>query len=403
MRWPATAKRPSKPAVTTTTPNRSTFRSSWKRSRRFWREDEHMERRRFLAKAGGVLAVATATVADAPNVIAQPKFKWRMPTLWTPALDVLQGSALRLAKVVEEMSAGRFQIEVFPAGQLMAPLGCFDAASQGTVEAFMGSTVSWPTKDPALVWFTTVPFGMNPQGMSAWFQQGDGLKLWEEAYAAYNPLPRPGPAVAPQMAGWFRKKITTIADYKGLKMRIPGLGGKVVTKAGGTVVFIPGGEIYAALERGVIDASEWVGPHDDMKLGLHNTARYYYYPGWHEPGATTEFTFNKKAYEALPVDLQRTLDHAVAAVQVYGLTDFHAKNAIALQKLKTEFKGKVEVLQLPAPVLRDLKKVAADVMRDESEKSPMATKVYGSFTKFQALVGPWDHVAEGAYHQSVAM
>jgi len=363
-----------------------------------------MERRRFIVKAGGVLATAgVAAVAAAPNVIAQPKFKWRMPTLWTPALDVLQGSALRLAKVVEEMSGGRFQIEVFPAGQLMPPLGCFDAASQGTVEAFMGSTVSWPAKDPALVWFCTVPFGMNPEGMAAWFYQGDGLKLWEETYAAYNLVPRPGPAVAPQMAGWFRKKISTIGDYKGLKMRIPGLGGKVVAKAGGTVVLIPGGEIYAALERGVIDASEFVAPHDDMKLGLHNTARYYYYPGWHEPGAMTEFSFNKKAYETLPVDLQRTLDHAVAAVQVYGLTDFHAKNAVALERLKTEFKGKVEVLQLPAPVLRDLKKLAAEVMREESEKSPMARKVYASFTKFQALVGPWDHVAEGAYHQFVAM
>ena len=362
-----------------------------------------MERRRFIVKTGGLAAAGAAAVANVPSVIAQQKIKWRMPTTWTPALDVLQGSAQRLAKVVEEMSGGRFQIEVFPAGQIMPPLGVFDAASQGTVEAFMASTVHWPTKDPALVWFTTVPFGMNPQGMAAWFYQGDGLKLWEETYAGYNLVPRPGPAVAPQMAGWFRKKINTTADFKGLKMRIPGLGGKVVAKAGGTVVLIPGGEIYGALERGAIDASEFVGPHDDMKLGLHNTARYYYYPGWHEPGAVTEFTFNKKAYEALPVDLQRTLDHAVAAVQVYGLTDFHAKNAIALEKLKTEFKGKVEVLQLPAPVLRDLKKLAAEVMREESEKSPMARKVYSSFTKFQALVGPWDHVAEGAYHQFVAI
>ena len=205
------------------------------------------------------------------------------------------------------------------------------------------------------------------------------------------------------MAGWFRKKITTIADYKGLKMRIPGLPGKVVARAGATVVMMPAGEIYAALERGVIDTSEWIGPHDDMKLGLHKTARYYYYPGWHQPGTTTEFSFNKKAYEALPVDLRRMLDHAAVAVQVYGLTDFHVKNAIALERLKTEFKGKVEVLPLPVPVLRDLKKLSAEVVREESEKTPMARKVHASFTKFQALVGPWDHVAEGAYHQFVAV
>ena len=186
-------------------------------------------------------------------------------------------------------------------------------------------------------------------------------------------------------------------------MRIPNLGGKVYARAGATTVLTPGNEIYAALERGVIDASEWVGPHDDMKLGLHKTARYYYYPGWHEPGTTLDFGFNKKAYEALPADLQRMLDHAAAAVQVYGLTDFHTKNAIALGRLKTEFKGKVEVLQLPVPVLRDLKKLSAEVVREESEKTPMARKVHASFTKFPALGSPWDHVAEGAYHQFVSV
>jgi TRAP-type mannitol/chloroaromatic compound transport system substrate-binding protein len=363
-----------------------------------------MERRRFIAKAGGAMAaVAAAAVTDAPNVIAQPKVQWRMSTAWTPALDFHQGSAQRMAKIVEEMSGGRLRIEVFPGGQIMPPFECFDAASKGTIEAFGAVASYWAAKEPALEWFMTVPFGMNPEGMAAWYHQGDGLKLWEEAYAAFNLVPRPGQAVAPQMGGWFRKKINTISDYKGIKMRIAGLGGKVVAKAGGTAVLTPAAEIYAALERGVIDASEWVCPHDDLKLGLHNTARYYYYPGWHEPGTTLEFGFNKKAYEALPIDLRRMLDHAAAAVQVYGLTDFHAKNAIALARLKTEFKGKVEVLQFPLPVLRALKKLAAEVVKAESEKTPMARKVHASFTKFQALVGPWDHVAEGAYHQFVAV
>ena len=153
-------------------------------------------------------------------------------------------------------------------------------------------------------------------------------------------------------------------------MRMPGLGGKVVAKAGGTAVLTPGGEIYAALERGVIDAAEWVGPHDDLKLGLQNTARYYYYPGWHEPGTVSEFGFNKKAYEALPVDLRRILDHAVAATQVMGSPEYEAKNTIALERLKTEFKGKVEIVQLPAPVLRDLKKIATDVVRARVREEP---------------------------------
>ena len=239
------------------------------------------ERRRFIATASGaVAAAAVSAVIDAPNVIAQPKVQWRMSTAWTPALDHLQGAAQRMAQVVEETSGGRFRIEVFPGGQIMQPFECFDAASKGTIEAFMASASYWAGKEPALEWFLTIPFGMNPEGTTAWYYQGDGLKLWEEAYGAFNLVPRQGPTYAPQMAGWFRKKLNTIGDYKGLK---------------------------------------------------------------------------------------------------------------------TEFKGKVEVLPLPATVLRDLRKLSAEVVREESEKTPMARKVHASYTKFQTLVGPWDHVAEGAY------
>jgi TRAP-type mannitol/chloroaromatic compound transport system substrate-binding protein len=362
-----------------------------------------VERRRFIVKAGGTLVAAgAAAVVDAPYVIAQPKVKWRMSTAWTRAL-VIQQSAEQFAKIVEEMSGGRLQIEVFAGGQIIQPFECFEAASRGTIEAFMAAPFYWAQREPAIQWFHTIPFGMNAEGMAAWLYQGDGLKLMEETYAAFNLVPRPSAPQAPQMAGWFRKKITTIGDYKGLRIRIGPLGGKVYTKAGATVVLMPAAEIYSALERGVIDACEWIGPHDDMLLGLHNTAPYYYYPGWHEPGSTNEFGFNKKAYDTLPLDLQRTLDHAAAAMATYGLSTFHAKNSIALERLRTEFKGKVEVLQTPAPVLRDLKKLAADVIREESEKTPMARKVHASYTKFQALVGPWDHVAEGAYHQLVAL
>jgi TRAP-type mannitol/chloroaromatic compound transport system substrate-binding protein len=359
-------------------------------------------RRRFIVKAGGALAALTAgSMVAAPNVIAQPKIQWRMSTTWTPVIDVLQGAAQRLATVVEEISGGRLRIEVVPGGQIMPLFACFDAASQGTIEAFMGSGQYWSDREPALELLTTIPFGMNPEGMRAWYYQGEGLKLCEETYAAFDLVPRPAMSNSPQMAGWFRRKINTIADFNGLKMRIPSLGGKVVARAGATTVLTPGSEIYAALERGVIDASEWISPHDDMKLGLHKTARYYYYPGWHEPGTTLVFGFNKKAYEALPVDLQRSLDHAAAAVQVYGRTEFRLKNAVALETLRTDFKGKVEVLALPAPVLRDLKKLAVEVVRQEAEKSPMARKVHASATKFQAVVGPWDHVSEGAYHRLI--
>jgi len=360
-------------------------------------------RRRFLAKASAAAtAVAATTIVDAPYVIAQPKIQWRLSTAYPAALDQLQGAAHRLAKIVEEMSAGRFRIEVFPGGQIMQPFECFDAASQGKIEAYMGTAQWWRDREPAIEWFATIPFGMNPQGMAAWYYHGDGEKLIGEAYAHLNLVSRPGFSNAPQMGGWFRKKISAIGDFKGLRMRIPNLGGMVYVRAGATSVLTPASDIFGALERGVLDAAEWVGPHDDMILGLHRTARYYYYPGWHEPGTVQDFGFNKKAYEALPVDLRRMLDHATAAVHVYAQSDFRLKNAIALERLRTEFKGKVEIVQFPVPVLRDLRKLAAEVIRGESEKTPLAKKVHASFTKFQALVAPWDLVAEGAYHQLVA-
>jgi TRAP-type mannitol/chloroaromatic compound transport system substrate-binding protein len=356
-------------------------------------------RRGFIAQASA--ATAAAVMADAPNVIAQPKFLWRMSTAWPPQLDVMQGHAVRLAQVVEEMSGGRLKIEVFPSGQIMRAFECFDATSKGTIEAFMGTSSYWATlhPEPAFQWFMSVPFGMDPQGMASWYYQGDGRKLMDETYAAFAIVPRQGPSFAPQMGGWFKRRINTIADYKGLRMRIAGLGGAVVTKAGGSSVVTPAGDIFGAFERGVIDACEWVGPYDDMKLGLQNTARYYYYPGWHEPGTVSDFGFNRKAYDTLPADLKRILDLAVASIQVDGTTEYHAKNAAALERLRGEYKGKVEIIQFPAPVLRDLRKITAEVIREQSEQTPQARKVNASFAKFQTVLGSWDDLAEGSYHQ----
>jgi len=361
-----------------------------------------MERRKFILTAAGALVAAGATaVVEAPNVIAQQRYQWRMATSWTPALDVLLGSAQRFARMVDEMSAGRLKIQVFAAGELIPALGVFDACSQGTIEAFSSAAYYWAGKEPAAQWFTAVPFGMSPQGQAAWYLHGDGLKLWEEAYKPFNLVPRPQGSTGVQMGGWFRKKINTIADYKGLKMRIPGLGGKVVAKAGGTVVLTPGGEIYTNLERGVIDAAEFVGPHDDMKLGLHQAARYYYYPAWHEPAGTAEFVFNLKAYDSLPADLRRVIDHAAQATQTLMLAEYDAKNSVALHKLQTEFKGKVEILPFPAAAMKDLKKLSDEVNREESEKTPMARKVYASYTKYQASIHDFSRISEGAYFTAI--
>ncbi|MBI3635922.1 MAG: TRAP transporter substrate-binding protein [Candidatus Rokubacteria bacterium] len=362
-----------------------------------------MERRRFIVKAGGALVAAgAAAVVDAPNVIAQPKFQWRMATSWTPALDVLQGNAQRYAKMVDDMSGGRLKIQVYAAGELIPAFGVFDACSQGTLEMYNSAAYYWAGKEAACQWFTGVPFGMNPKGQYDWYYYGDGIKLWEEAYAPFNLVPRPSASTGVQMGGWYRKRINTIADYKGLKFRMPGLGGKVIAKAGATVVLTPGGEIYTALERGVIDGSEWVGPHDDMKLGLHQTARYYYYPGWHEPGTTGEFVFNKKVYEGLPVDIQRILDYACTAMHTLELGEYDYKNIIALQKLRTEFKSKVEILAFPRPVVNEMRKFSAEVNKEESEKTAIARKTYESYNKFQKGLAPWDVMSESAFHNLIS-
>src|SRR5688500_4413236 len=239
----------------------------WARSHSPQRRRLSMQRRRFLVKAGGLLAATgAATVVDAPNVIAQPRVQWRMPSMWPPALDILQGNAQKFARIVDELTGGRFKIQVFAGGELMPATGVFDACLQGTVEAFNGAAYYWAGKENALQWFTSVPFGLNTQGYTAWYQHGGGLALWEEAYAPFGVVPRPGQSTNPQMGGWFRKKINTIDDFKGLKARIPGLAGKVYAKAGAAVVLLPAGEIYTALERGTIDAAEFIGPHDDLKL-----------------------------------------------------------------------------------------------------------------------------------------
>ena len=216
-------------------------------------------------------------------------------------------------------------------------------------------------------------------------------------------VPRPGPSTGVQMAGWFRKKINSIADYKGLKMRIPGLGGKIVAAAGGTVVLTPGGEIYTALERGVIDSTEWVGPHDDMKLGLHNAARYYYYPGWHEPGTTAEFGFNKKAYDALPADLKAIVDHACQAIQVSGLQRVRVQEHDRAPEAQDGVQEQGR--DLPALLVRrsrSSRSSSDQVIKEESEKSPMAKKAYASVNKFEAQLNDWRLISEAAYHTQIA-
>jgi TRAP-type mannitol/chloroaromatic compound transport system substrate-binding protein len=360
-----------------------------------------MKRRDFLKKAGVGTAAAVATTAvNAPAILAKKTYRWKMVTTWPPKLPVLQEGCERLAKRIGEVSDGRLQIQVFAAGELVPALGIFDAVSQGTVEVGSGASYYWAGKAPAAQWFAAVPFGLNAQGLAAWFHGGDGLKLWEEVYAPFNLIPRPGGSTGVQMGGWFNKKINSIKDYKGLKMRIPGLGGKVVAKAGGTVVLLPGGEIFTSLDRGVIDATEWVGPLHDLRMGFYQAAKYYYYPGWHEPGTYLEYFFNKKAYESLPKDLQHIIDVTCMENEHWVLSQFDARNGAALQELIT--KHKVQLVKFPDEVLNDLRKLADEVVAEEAAKDAMSTKVNNAFKKFQKVVGTWGTVSEKAYYDTIA-
>ena len=361
-----------------------------------------MKRRDFLKKAGTVAAAAAATTAvAAPKVWAKEKtYNWKMVTTWPPNLPVLQTGAERFAKRVEEATGGRIKIKVFAGGELVPPLGVFDAVSDGSVECGSGAAYYWAGKAPAAQWFAAVPFGLNPQGINAWFYSGGGLELWEEVYAPFNVVPRPQGNTGVQMGGWFRKPMVTIADYKGLKMRIPGLGGKVVAMAGGTVVLLPGGEIFTSLERGVIDATEWVGPMHDLRMGFYKAAKYYYYPGWHEPGTCLEVIFNKKVYDALPRDLQITLDAVAAETNMWSLCEFEAGNGAALQELIS--KHNVNLVRFPEPLLDDLRKLAKETLEEAANKDAQSRKVHEAFKKFKKQVGVWGSVSENAYYNVIA-
>ncbi|WP_020675409.1 TRAP transporter substrate-binding protein [Geopsychrobacter electrodiphilus] len=353
-------------------------------------------RREFLKKA----TLATAAVAAAGTVVApavqaaEKKYQWKMVTTWPPHFPVLGEGADKLAEMINKMSGGRLTVQVYGGGELVPALQAFDAVSQGMVEMGHGAAYYWAGKIPAAQFFAAVPFGMNAQGMNAWIYTGGGQELWDELYAPFNLKPMPAGNTGVQMGGWFNREIKSIADFKGLKMRIPGLGGKVLAKAGGTAILSPGGEIYTNLERGVIDATEWVGPYNDYKMGFYKVAKYYYYPGWHEPGTVLETFINKKAYEALPVDLQEIVKRAAEASNLWMLCESETKNPLYLDKLVNE-EG-VKLRKFPDDVIHALRGYSKEVLDEVVAKDPMSKKVYASFSKFQKQHDAWGEISEVA-------
>ncbi|MEX2523773.1 MAG: TRAP transporter substrate-binding protein [Gammaproteobacteria bacterium] len=318
----------------------------------------------------------------------QQTFNWKMVTTWPANFPVFQEGAEKFAEDVRVMSNGRLNINVYAGGELVPALGVFDAVSQGTVEMGHGASYYWAGKVPEAQFFSAVPFGMSADGINAWLYHGGGLELWREVYAPFNLVPFPAGNTGMQMGGWFNKKIESLADLKGLRMRIPGLGGKVLKQAGGNPVLMSGGEIFTALDRGAIDATEWVGPFHDTRLGLNRAAEYYYYPGWHEPGTEFELIVNAEKWKQLPEDLQRIVEVAARSTLtwIYSAMDHH--NQEALQKLRDS--RNVSVLEFPDEVMAELKQLTVKTLEDEADRNPKFKRVYEAYKTYREDYADWN-------------
>lgn len=337
---------------------------------------------------------------SSPSINTNKKYKWKMVTTWPPNFPVVGTGAVKYAEWVNEMSSGQIEIKVYGGGTLVPALEVFDAVSSGASEMGSGASYYWAGKNPAMQFFTTVPFGLNVQQMNSWLYAGGGMELWRDLYAKYNLVPFAGGNTGVQMAGWFNKEINTLDDFKGLKMRIPGLGGKVLQEVGGTPVLSAGSEIYTNLERGVIDASEWIGPYHDYLMGFHEIAKYYYSPGWHEPGSNLEIIINKRLYDSLPKSLQAILDAASYKLNAWVLAEFEAKNNEYLQKIIKE--SDVEVRQLNKDVLKGLFEAREKVMKEIVNQNEDSKKIYASYSAFQKNITDWSKYSEGLYYQVMA-
>ena len=370
------------------------------------RRMDRVKRRDFIKKAG--LAGGAALLAGcaspqetgAPAVQTRKKYEWKMVTAWPPHYPILGDAANHIAKWTEEMSEGQLKIQVYGGGELIPPLEGFEAVSTGTAEMCHGASYYWAGKSPATQFFSSVPFGMNAQQMNAWILSGGGLALWEELYAPFNLIPMPAGNSGMQMGGWFNREINAISDLQGLKMRIPGLGGKVISKAGGSAVLSAGAEIFTNLERGVIDATEWIAPFHDFMMGFHKAAKYYYYPGWHEPGTVTELIINKAAFEGLPKHLQAIVRTATARVNTWTLSEFEAKNN-AFLKILTEDHN-IILKKFPDEVLKTLHKYSEEVVDEVVTADAMSNKVFASYEAFRNRVKGWAAISEKIYYENLS-
>lgn len=356
-----------------------------------------MKRRDFLKKTGVVAASATLSplmFANAQNAT----YRFGMVTSWPTALDTIYGGATNTAMFLNEITDGDVEVEVFPAGAQVGGLEVYDSVASGAFE--MGHTASYyyTGKDPSHGFFTAIPFGMNAQQQTAWLVSGGGQDLWNELNARDGLIAFPAGNTGVQMGGWFNIEINSVDDLQGLTMRIPGLGGAVMSRAGANVQVVAGGEIFLALERGAIDAAEWVGPYDDLILGLNQAAQYYYAPGWHEPGPTLGTYVNLDVYESLPQDIQDAIVTASHAANQKMLADYDAKNGPALNELVD--RG-AQLRTFPNEVLAELESAMNEIHEENAANNAFYARTLDAFTTFRDAIRDWHAVSEFAYQSYV--
>ena len=350
-----------------------------------------MDRRSIIKHAGiaGVLAAGAA-----PAVHAQAAIRWRLTSSFPKALDTIHGAADVFAKKVNEMSGGKFTVTVHAPGELVPAFGVVDAVQQGTVEAGHTAPYYYFGKDDTFAIGTAIPFGLNSRQLTAWYYDGNGLKLFREFYDQYNIVNFPGGNTGCQMGGWFRKEIKTVADMKGLKMRVGGFAGKVMGRMGAVPQNIPGGEIYQALEKGTIDATEWIGPYDDEKLGFQKVAKNYYYPGWWEGGAQLDFYINKAAFNALSTENKAIVETAASHAHTMMQAMYDARNPAALKRLVA---GGAKLLPFPKAVMDEAFKQSMALYEELNGTNPNWKKVYTDYSNFRKDQNLWFRFTEARF------
>jgi TRAP-type mannitol/chloroaromatic compound transport system substrate-binding protein len=351
-----------------------------------------MERRIFITRTGlaGVLAAGSA-----PAIVhAQTALRWRLASSFPKSLDTIFGAAEVFAKKVGELSGGKFQISVHAAGEIMPAFGVVDAVQNATVEMAHTAPYYFFGKDETFALGCAIPFGLNSRQMTAWMVEGNGLKLMREFYHQYNIVNFPGGNTGAQMGGWFRKEIKSLADMKGLKMRIGGFGGRVLERIGAVPQNIPGGDIYPALEKGTIDAAEWVGPYDDQKLGFNKVAPNYCYPGWWEGGPQLDFFVNTKAYDALTPEYKAVIEAASAVAHIDMQAKYDYRNPAALKQLVG---SGTRLFRFPKEVMEAAFKASQEMYAELSAKNQNWKKVYEDYAKVRADQNLWFRFAEAAF------